>query len=324
MSDEIRNQIRLFVLVFLSFLPAVGLYFYANGILHERELARNEEQLLQLTRTVAVEYQLLIDESEQLLGSLSEFPEIRSASGPECSRRLGSVLAHTPQYTTLTVIGMDGYLACGSLTLDGDLYLGDRAYFTRANVTSRFAVGDYAVGRITGKPTLGVAYPIMDGDEREVTSVLAASIDLSTLGTHAVRTRIPEGTTFTVVDRDGTILVRVPAGMHPLGHDSVGAQAQEEFMALTGSVVGPTIVNGTDLDGLLRVFAVAPLRGTGATPEGYLVLGKEQALVTEQVDAVVAREFRFLVSAGLVLMVLAWVFGHYALIRTAPAAAAEN
>jgi len=93
---------------------------------------------------------------------LAEFPEIRDGAPGQCNRRLASVLNHTPQYTTLTLIGMDGYLACGSLTVDGGLYLGDRTYFTRANATSRFSVGDFAVGRITGKPTLGVAYPILE------------------------------------------------------------------------------------------------------------------------------------------------------------------
>lgn len=316
MSDATRNQIRLFVLVFLAFLPAVGLYFYANSILRERELLQSQQELLQFTHVAAVEYQRLIDESEQLLGALVEFPEIREASAPECNRRLAGVLSHTPQYTTLTVVGMDGYLACGSLTLDGGLYLGDRTYFTRTNATGRFSVGSYAIGRITGKPTLGVGYPIMEEGSREVTSVLAASIDLSTLGAHALRMRIPEGSTFTVIDRDGTILVRVPSGMHPLGHDSVGATAQPGFLALTNAITEPSLTSGTDLDGLRRLFAVVPLRSTRATPEGYLFVGTEEMLLMDKAEAVVAQEFRFLLSTGVVLIMLAWIFGHYALVRT--------
>ena len=38
----------------------------------------------------------------------------------------------------------------------------------------------------------------------------------------------------------------------------------------------------------------------------------------DQAESVVQQEFKFLVSAGVVLMVMAWVFGHYALIRTTP------
>jgi len=318
MSEMMRNQVRLFVLVILAFLPAVGLYYYANGMLREHELRQSQQELVQFAHVAAVEYQRLIDESQQLLGALAEFPEVRDATAPECNRRLASVLNHTPQYTTLTLIGMDGYLACGSLTVDGGLYLGDRTYFTRANATTRFSVGDFAIGRITGKPTLGVAYPVLDEGGREVQSVLAASIDLSTLGAHALRMRIPENATFTVMDSDGTILVREPSGMHPLGYDSVGAPAQPAFLTMTNSVTETTLASGVDLDGLGRLFAISPLRSTGATPEGYLLVGKEEMLLLGQAEAVVKQEFRFLVSAGVVLMVMAWLFGHYALIRTIP------
>jgi hypothetical protein len=316
MSETMRNQIRLFVLVILAFLPAVGLYLYANTILREHELRQSQQELVQFAHVAAVEYQRLIDESQQLLGALAEFPEVRDAVAPECNRRLASVLTHTPQYTTLTLVGLDGYLACGALTVDGGLYLGDRTYFTRANATTRFSVGDFVVGRITGRPTLGVAYPILEDGSRDVQSVLAASIDLSTLGDHALQMRMPESATFTVVDSDGTILVREPSGMHPLGHDDVGAEAQPTFMALTNSVSETAMESGIDLDGLRRLFAISPLRGTGATPEGYLLIGKEEMVLMDQAEAVVAQEFRFLVSAGFVLMVMAWLFGHYALIRT--------
>jgi hypothetical protein len=316
MSDTMRNQIRLFVLVILAFLPAVGLYLYANGILRERELLRSQAELVQFAHVAAVEYQRLIDESRQILGTLAEFPDIRQGPNPECNRRLADVLDHTPQYTTITLIGMDGYLACGSLTVDGGLYLGDRTYFTKANATTRFSVGDYAIGRITGMPTLGVAYPIVEPATGQIQAVLAASIDLSALGAHALRMNIPENATFTVMDRDGTILVREPAGRHPLGHDTVGASAQPSFLAMAETITEPSLVSGIDLDGLPRLFAVVSLRSNATTPEGYLLVGKEETVLLEQAEAVVAQEFKFLVSAGFVLMVMAWLFGHYALIRT--------
>ena len=316
MREATQNQIRLFVLVILAFLPAVGLYVYANSMLRAQELEQSHQELLRFGHVTAVEYQRLIDESRQLLGSLAEFPDIQAGSGPECGRRLASVLDHTPQYTTLTVIGVDGYLSCGALAMDG-LYLGDRTYFTRATTSTRFSVGDYAIGRITGKPTLGVAMPIVDDDEAgTVRSVLAAAIDLSTLGEHARELRLPESSSFTLVDANGTILVREPAGMHPLGHDTVGATAEPDFMALTEGVLSPTVVSGADLDGLIRTFAVAPLRAPGSAAEAYLLVGQEEMVLVTQAEAVVAGEFRFLVSAGVVLMVMAWLFGHYALVRT--------
>jgi hypothetical protein len=104
--------------------------------------------------------------------------------------------------------------------------------------------------------------------------------------------------------------------MHPLGHDTVGATAQADFLGLTASITETTLVSGTDLDGLGRLFAVAPLRSMGPTSEGYLLVGQERMLLMADAEDVVAQEFRFLVSAGLLLIVMAWLFGHYALVRT--------
>ncbi|MHC4924696.1 MAG: hypothetical protein ACYTG4_11580, partial [Planctomycetota bacterium] len=103
MHDATRNQIRLFVLVFLAFLPAVGLYLYANAILRERELTQSQNELVQFAHIASVEYQSLIDESEQLLATLADFPDIRDGAPGECNQRLADVLSHTPQYTTLTL-----------------------------------------------------------------------------------------------------------------------------------------------------------------------------------------------------------------------------
>jgi hypothetical protein len=264
----------------------------------------------------AAEYQLLVEESQQLLGALAEFPEIRNGEGRACNQRLASVLRHTPQYTTLSLIGLDGYMACGSLPVDGGLYLGDRAYYRLATTNGEFSVGNYALGRITGKPTVGVAYPIMDADGSNTERVLAASIDLSALAERAQGQQLPHGTTFSILDRESNVLVRVPEGRHPLGYDTVGAVAQETFLAAPLNVREPFIEVATDLDGVDRLFAVAPLLGGSQRVAGFLAVGREQATLLANVEEVVQAEFQFLAIAAVGVLILAWLFGHYALVRT--------
>ena len=315
MEVATRNQLRLIILVLLAFFPAILLYRYASTNLREHEALQHRQELVQIAQVTAVEYQRLLEEGRHLLGALGEFPEIRDAQRPECEHRLASVLRHNPEYTTLSLIGMDGYLACGSLTVDGGLYLGDRAYYRLATVNNQYSVGDYALGRITGKPTVGVAYPIAD-DGGEVDMVLAAAVDLSALGTNAETMLLPEGTTFSVVDRGGTVLVRVPAGKHPLGYDTVGASAPEGFLEAPSQMSSPYTTVATDLDGVDRVFAVAPLQGSGNLAAGFIAVGREEATLMAEVDSVAKRELQFLAIALVGVLILAWAFGHYALVRT--------
>jgi hypothetical protein len=318
MSSATRNQVRLVVLVLLAFFPAILLYRYASSNLRAHEIQQHEQELLQIARVSAVQYQSLLEESSHLLAALAEFPEIRDAVRPDCEQRLASVLRHTPQYTTLSLIAMDGYLACGSLTVDGGLYLGDRAYYRLATMNQQFSVGDYAIGRITGKPTVGVAYPIQDDQGTDVQMVLAAALDLSDLGAETQARRLPDGTTFSVVDRAGHVMVRVPAGRHPLGYDTVGATAPEDFLTMPTELSEPYLTTAVDLDGVERLFAVAPLAGPGTRPAGFVAVGREQATLTSAVDAVERRELQFLAIALVIVLVLAWAFGHYALVRAVP------
>lgn len=315
MNQQQRAQVRLFALVILAFLPAAVLYVITAGRLEEHERARQEDRIATIATLAAVEYQRLIDDSRQFLAALAEFPEVRDGAPGECNRRLALVLRHTPQFTTLSLIGPDGYMVCGSLPVEGGLYLGDRAYYLLATTNGQFSVGEYAVGRITGKPTVGVAYPIAEGTLRQVRKVLAASLDLSGIGSYTRPLQLPPYTTFTVLDRDGTVMVRQPAGRHPLGQDSVGAQADAGFPGLAGGGDEATPAVGTDLDGVVRRFAVVPLGEGAAGPRGLVAVGTEEAMLVAEAEGSVRAQLRFLAGAGLVILVLTWLLGHYGLVR---------
>jgi len=301
-------QLRLLILVFVAFVPALGFFWYANGKLRTLQLEAKEQELVQRTQEIATEYRFLLDESRRYLATLAEFPEIRDGRSPSCSEYLHRAIRHMEEYTTLSLIGMDGYLACGAVTPEGDLYLGDRAYFTRASSRGSFAVGNFAIGRMTGLPVLGLAQPIFEGEN--LAWVLAGSLDLRILGARVTQNPLPEGYTFTILDADRQVMVRLTAtGSFTLA-DSVGALADVAFPALPE---GPNnvVVSGTDLDGIVRMFAVAPLRAAGGDTQGYLAFGRTQVTLMEEVDAIVDFELRFLAAGALILLVLAWVLGHF-------------
>jgi hypothetical protein len=107
---------------------------------------------------------------------------------------------------------MDGYVVASGLPTTNRIYLGDRDYFKLARDTQKFAMGAYQVGRITGKATLNLAYPIKDRLTDQLRGVIYAALDLNWLNQHAARAELPDGSTLTVVDRHGTILVRYAMG----------------------------------------------------------------------------------------------------------------
>ena len=84
----------------------------------------------------------------------------------------------------------------------------DRAYFLSAMETRGFAIGEFQIGRITEKATISFGYPILDADGR-VQAVVAAAMDLAWLNQLMADAELPEGALLLVIDRNGTILVRL-------------------------------------------------------------------------------------------------------------------
>lgn len=307
-----KLQVRLLILVFLAFLPALGIFWYANRELRDLQLEAKEQDLFQRASDAAAEYQSLIDKGRSLLGALSEFEVIRTSRFPSCTEHLGRVMEHASSFTTISVVGMDGYLACGNLTPETPLYLGDRAYFVRATSRERFSVGDFTLGRITGKPVVGLALPLPGGEGRG--GVVAASLDLNALARGPWSGNLPEGFTFSVLDQSRRVLVRFPHTGNFTLADSVGAIADASFPGLPeGS--GTEVRWGTDLDGVERLFAVASLRSPSGESEGYVAIGRARMTLLEEVDQIVGLQLRFLAVGGILLLVAAWVLGHFWLAR---------
>ena len=73
---------RVLLLVLIAFLPALGLYWYANREIRELQLSSQEQELLRATRETSVEYSRLLEESRVLLATLAQFPQIRDAQQP--------------------------------------------------------------------------------------------------------------------------------------------------------------------------------------------------------------------------------------------------
>lgn len=305
-------QTRLLILVFLAFIPALGIFWYANRALTDLQLEAKEQDLIQRAGVVATDYRRLIDKGRAILVSLSEFDQIRSTPFVGCTDHLSRVLENLPEFTTISVIGMDGYLACGGFHPEIPLYLGDRAYFVRATSRSLFSVGEFALGRITGRPVVGLAHPLWEGDGSG--PVLAASMDLGTLANSFREGDLPNGFTFTILDRNRRVLVRRPQiGDFTLA-DSVGSIADASFPGLPEGTT-PVMVTGTDLDGVERLFAVAALNSPAGSTDGFLAVGRTRRTLMQEVDEIVSLQLRFLALGGIVLLAFAWGLGHFWLAR---------
>ena len=258
---------RLLLLVLLAVIPALGLTLYTN--LEERQLRKAQvyEHAIRLSRLVSADYERVIEDARQLLVALSRLPAVRDLNRAACDALFADLLTQHSSYANLGVIDADGNIFCSAVPT-GQVYLGDRVYFRRAFETRDFAIGEYQVGRITGKASVNFGYPVLD-NAGHVHAVVFAALDLAWLNELAGQAGLPPGTMLTVIDRNGTILSRYPDDGKWVGKLMPEPLVLNAILSQQGN--GTTDAPGTD--GIPRLFSFAPFGGAAQSANAYVSVG---------------------------------------------------
>jgi signal transduction histidine kinase len=303
-------QARLVLLVLLAVMPALGLALYSD--FEERRLRRAQvqEEALRLARLLSADHERLIEAARQLLVALARLPVVRGGNQAACSDLLTDLLKQYPSYANFGVIGPDGNTRCTGLP-GGTPYVGDRAYFRRALDTRDFAIGDYQIGRLTGKATINFGHPVLDG-AGEVQAVVFSALDLAWLGQLAAQAELPLGSQVTVIDRNGTVLARYPDAARWLGKPMPESPIARTILAQRG----PGTLEAAGEDGIPRLFSFAPLgRDTSFRADAYVSVGIPRAVAFAPADRRLARNLIALGVVAALALAAAWLGGRLFILR---------
>ena len=301
---------RLLLLVLLAVIPALGLTLYTN--LEERQLRKAlvYEHAMRLSRLVSADHERLIEDTRRLLTTLAHLPAVRDRNPAACNALFADLLAQRSSYANLGVIDADGDIFCSALPMTGPVYAGDRGYFQRAIETREFAIGEYQIGRITGKATVVFGYPVLD-DSSHVRAVVFAALDLAWLNELAKQAGLAPGTMITVIDRNGTILSRYPDNGKWIGQLMPEPLVLNAILTQQGN--GTTDAPGTD--GIPRLFSFAPFGGAAQSADAYVSVGIPAAVAFAGVNRILARNLAALVLVAGLALAAAWVVGNLFIVR---------
>jgi signal transduction histidine kinase len=303
-------RVRLLLLVLLAVIPALGLTLYTN--LEEREVRKAlvQEHAMRLSRLVSADHERLIQDARKLLATLARLPGVREGKRAACAPLFADLLTRHSSYANLGVIGVDGNVLCSGLPMTGQVYLGDRAYFRRARETRDFAIGDYQIGRITGKATVNFGHPVLD-NRGHVRVVLFAALDLAWLNELAGRVGLPAGSTLTVIDRNGTILSRYPDEGKWVG------QLMPEPLVLNAILTqqGNGTTDAPGMDGIPRLFSFAPFGGAAKSANAYVIIGIPAAVAFAGANRILVRNLVALALVAGLALAAAWVGGNLFIVR---------
>jgi two-component sensor histidine kinase len=248
-------SLRLIILVVAAFVPLIALQLFTQ---HSLRLSREKDIRLQVTRDaerIASQQQSLHEGVRQLLQMLALESEIRSADAQRCEELFSGLRQHFQRFEAFAATKSNGVVFCSTTPNARDGSLADRHYFAEAMQTGRLSVGEYSIGRFTGKRVLSFALPY-DDSAGERGGVVAVSIGLDWLAEQFNSGAWNERHRLVVADRNGTIVVAKPDSSQ-LGHKipserwhtiqatdapsaiDIESEAGTEILGFVPPVVGP-------------------------------------------------------------------------------------
>lgn len=292
----------------LAALPALGLLLYTAHAQREDAIADTQETALRLARLTARDHRRLIETTRELLAILVEVREVRGRDRQACSDLFARLLRQYHHITNVAAADADGRIFCSGVPLSGPVSAKDRLYFRTAMATRDFAVGEFQIGRITGRPALNVAMPAMENGS--VRMVVTAGIDLSFLKHIVEETGLPAGTEFTIVDRNGTVLVRQPDG-----EQWVGKTVPDVPSIAVVRRMGVGVAEAADLDGVRRLLGFVPVLDGGRAGDVFVSFAFPRGAAVADANRLLGWNIGGLLLVTTLAVAGAWVFGDTLVVR---------
>jgi PAS domain S-box-containing protein/putative nucleotidyltransferase with HDIG domain len=250
-------RIRLFVLVLILLIPALGLIYYTTAREMSHRKAHAGAEALNAVKIAAAKHEELIESTRQVLVALSHLPQVWMVDSSGCGSLFRTLQREYPFYA-VGAAGIDGNIFCSSLPLEKPVNISGEQYFREAVEKGRFSVSARVVGPMSGRPTVIAAYPSKD-PEGIVKAVLIAALDLEWFNKLAASSELPAGAEFTITDSRGTVLAR-----YPDSEKRYGTALLDEPIIRTMLEKKEGAAELPGLDGIQRLYAFKQLSETSS------------------------------------------------------------
>ena len=306
-------RFRLVLLVVLASLPPVVLTLHIARQDRQRQTAALRQRSQDMVKLAARKEDEMIAGTRQLLRAVAESSQVQSARWGNCTKLLRTLFADYPRYANLGVIKTNGDVSACALPLAEPVNLADRSFFQRALATRDLSIGDYAVGRISGKPSFGLGYPVFN-PSGQVQAVVFATLDLDWVNRsdYALQVQLPQGATWTKIDGNGTILARYPAPEKGL---VVGEPLPEKSLLKSFLTQRNGVMETVDPKGVAVFYDFTSTRSALVAGEVISILSIPRKVLFAEPDRMMIRNLTSVgIVAGLVLAI-GWIGSRYLILR---------
>ena len=299
---------RLFEMVAIALLPAFGLIVYHSEEQRHQAIADAAHAAQRYARFVASDIHRVIDSSGHLLMALAQLPEVQNADHNSCTRIFAKIIGEYRMYGDLGVADREGRILCSASSPELRPRIVDLLNSNDAIASQRLVVGTYQISKRSGRAGLNLGFPIRrDG---KMVGLAYLELDLAWLGQIAKIADLPEGSTITLFDREGTILSHFP----PMGFAgrTIAGTANTKANADSANRIG----GGLWLDGENRLFGSWSVREEASEQPWVITrVGLLKKVALADAEWYFRRNLLALSLVAVLALLIAWYVGDNLLVR---------
>jgi len=256
----------------------------------------------EMSQQAKKEEQGLVSATRQLLLATAESSAVQSLNSRRCKKYLEQEKTSYPRYANLGVLKTNGELIASVVPLASASSPKDQSYFRRAIETRAFAGGDFPANSVSGTPTVGFGYPVLDLKGRTLALVFAELTRPWTgLSGFDFAPPLPPGASWTEIDSQGRMLIRYPAEADWFGHPL------PERVLLQSVLSSPAgVVEQMDAKETPCVYAFSTRHSQLALGPVVSILGTPKQVLFAEADRLLRRNLTWLGLAAGLALALGW------------------
>ena len=293
-------RLRVLLLIAAAVLPWLGFAVDHAFSERQRDIEVSQRHMLHLTQILSSGQREVIAGAQGFLQVLAALPEVAEGVPARCQARLKTAHLNSQGYANIGVTDGKGTLLCDALNSTPENFA-YRKWFQEAVRLQHFAVGDYIIGRLSGRPVLVVATPIPQGSP-DPSRVVYVAINVDWMERLLAEAKLPAGMKFSVMDGQGVVLARFPRAEGKVGKPSTVAEISKVIRSGGSGGVG----QGISADGEERLFAVDRALGSPGGTGVYVSACIPKSQVLAESNRALTRQLAVLGLLTLAIFVFAW------------------
>lgn len=293
---KFRARIAAVLLLAVSPFVALVLLQGMENRRHAAQQARTESR--RLVRLITVVHRQLLGDARQLLFVLGNVPAVQRGEADACARMFHELVAQYPQYSNLWLAHSDGRIIATAHPVDLPVDREDLALLDAPATVGAFVEGPL---RVTPRqrPVMSVVHRV---DE---TRVVLLALELQWLTREAATVDLPDGSSVTVWDEAGSILLRHPEPERWIGRRSPDSEVFQAILASAGD--GTAQARGVDR--IERLYGFGRLAGRSEAGALFLAVGVPSGHAFAAASRSQRRNLIVLAVAALGAAVASWMAG---------------